>query len=214
MIRKSMFEVQMEMLGKVLSKVLMLKNAKDYTQAQIEINVAGKQIVGMDISRMTTLADASLLAWFTSEGALDTTRCITAATLLREQADVARQTGDEPLAVHSCLKALRLLVESLIQEERLRSEKYRTQITELGTALAETELPLPLQARLFAYFEAVGEYAKAEDTLYTLKDGGMPDWTAEATAFYARLLALPDAALEQGGLPRDEVEAAQAEITA
>jgi len=58
------------------------------------------------------------------------------------------------------------------------------------------------------HYEATGQFAKAEDALYSILDavGGDPEVVGFGRAFYERILRRSDAALLAGNLPRGEAE--------
>src|SRR6266699_3261118 len=70
------------------------------------------------------------------------------------------------------------------------------------------------QAAATRYRRALGLYADAEDALFEAIDDLPADTSLvdAGIAFYQRLLALQDADLETGGLPRDEVKSSLAEL--
>jgi CheY-like chemotaxis protein len=84
----------------------------------------------------------------------------------------------------------------------------------LAARAAALDLPSRQRMDLCRLQEAVGRYADAEDSLFEVIDGDPDDGAAvdQGIAFYQRLLAKEDADLEAGGLPRDEVRAALAEL--
>ncbi len=213
MLRKGYLERQIEGLSEVLAKVLRLKGANDVAGALTEVRGACKRLSGMDIDTMVALPDETLLSLFTSGyGGQGVARCLVAATLLREQAGLHENQGQEHIARRGREKALLLFLESLLREDELRTDEYRTYIEGLRSQLSDSPLSDAVQYRLFAYFEIFGDYGHAEDALYALREADYPDASAEAIAFYRRLLEKTDAALIAGGLPRDEVEEALADL--
>jgi hypothetical protein len=77
-------------------------------------------------------------------------------------------------------------------------------------------LPLETQARLMQHYERTGEFAKAEDALFQMLE--MEPENAPllelGISFYRRLESQSDARLNDGNLPRAEVEAGLADLNA
>lgn len=73
---------------------------------------------------------------------------------------------------------------------------------------------LNAQMNLVSFSELAGDFAAAEDALFRVLKlvGPEPRVLAHGRAMYGRLLALDDATLETGNLPRDEVEDSLAEL--
>ena len=73
--------------------------------------------------------------------------------------------------------------------------------------LRETPLPTRTQALLMQHYEHTGQFAKAEDALFTMLEAEPEnDAIAEfGIVFYQRLLAQTDAVLNGANLPRAEV---------
>ena len=215
MVRKGHLERQIEALGMVLAKLLGLKQTNDVAGAQAVIRDACRQLAGMNLDTVNSLNDEALLGLFTAGGALDAGKSVVVATLLGEQAELHEAQGRTAQAHAADRKALMLFAEALLYEDSLRTPEHQARIDALAARLPDDALPASLQHRLFRYHEATGNYARAEDTLFALRERIDDDSIRqEAAAFYRRLLALPDDALSAGGLPRDEVEEGLAEAEA
>jgi hypothetical protein len=212
MLRKGYIERLVEGLVLVLTRVLDLKEKQDYAGALSLLRTAGKNLSGMDIDTLPALSDKTLLTLFAANNVLDVARSVVVARLLGEQADIYEAQGRTDAAAVSRRKALVLFTELLMQEEDLRTNEYRARVDALIAGMRERELPPALHHRLFRYHEAVGEYARAEDALFALRESNYPDASAEAVSFYRRLLTKSDEALTAGGLPREEVEETLAEV--
>ena len=113
------------------------------------------------------------------------------------------------------LKALNLLLTMKLQDVDFEFPEFVPKIDLLRDQLRDTALPLQTLAALWRHYEAIGAYARAEDSLCALLEAE-PDnaaLVAEAKTFYERLLLQSDYALESGNLPRAEAEAGLAELT-
>jgi hypothetical protein len=104
----------------------------------------------------------------------------------------------------------------LLRDGAAELPEYVPRLEQLVEALRRESLPLEIQAALMQHYERVGEFAKAEDALFAMIEtepshDGLGEFGLQ---FYERLLRQPDATLEAGNLPRDEVQASMAELKA
>lgn len=213
MVRKSIVELQIEALSQVMARIMMLKRKGDRKGVQTELHVATQKLAGMDASAMLMLTDDSLIGLFTPEGGLDAGKCLVAAAILREGAEAYDEDGKPDTAVNARRKSLRLYLEALIHEEYFRTRDYPKDVEALLAEVEEKDgLSVSILRRLYRYHEAMGEYARAEDRLFELKETGYEGWQRDAEAFFKRLLELPDERLEEGGLSRAEVEEGLEEV--
>ena len=137
MLRKGYIDRQIEDLATGLAKVLRLKSVGDTTGALAEIRLAGKKLVGLDMETLITLPEPTLLSLFTAGGgAFDAGKCLAAATLLGERAEIEAAEGRSDAARAGFQKALVLLVEAVRREESLRTEERRAQIEALRARLS------------------------------------------------------------------------------
>jgi hypothetical protein len=81
-------------------------------------------------------------------------------------------------------------------------------VDSLATSLGGSALPVATQALLMRHYESAGQFAKAEDVLFSILDatGNAPAGLEFGAAFYDRILRQSDAALAGGNLPRPEAE--------
>ncbi|HET8986648.1 MAG TPA: DUF6483 family protein [Trueperaceae bacterium] len=113
------------------------------------------------------------------------------------------------------LRALDLILEAGIEE--LGEPDIPQRVERLRSAVAGEPRTAASWERLHRFLAASGAHAQAEDALFSwstaLADGGSDagdrawQYLADVSgSFYRALTELDDAALEEGGLPRDEVE--------
>src|SRR5205085_2693164 len=128
--------------------------------------------------------------------------------LLKNAGDIAAGQGRVEESTAAYLKGLHLLLEVLGREEVFETPEFVPKVEEFVTSLQNSPLPSQTLVSLMRHYERIGEFARAENNLYSLL-------TAEANAsavlefgidFYKRLLDLSDTTLAAGNLPRTEVE--------
>lgn len=195
-----------EQLGQFLTRILGLKEAKKFDAARMEIDRAGKILLGLDMSLIRVLTDEKIISLLQPTGSLDSGRCLLIAELLREEGEICKLQGKDDERYSCYSKSLSLFLEALAVNAHFRTQEYLAKIDLLIAYLKQTTLPAHIDEKLFRYFEMTGEYARAENLLFQLIEADHPGMLEEGIRFYQRLLAKTDSGLEQGNLPREEVE--------
>jgi hypothetical protein len=212
MLRKGYLNRQIEALAMTLARLMGLKESGELGPYAAGLRSASRELSGLDLEMVAALTDDSLLSVLTADGELDVARCVILAALLTRQGEIHEGEGRIWSAVARYRKSLTLLTEALLHDEQLQTREFIPQVEDLLARLSDEEMPTPLLHRLFRYQEAVGNFARAEDALYALREADYAGIDDEAAIFYRHLLTLPDEALEKGGLPRAEVEEALEEL--
>jgi len=200
----------------VLNRIEALKKGELWTAAGREIEEEMRKLVGTSAEEIARFTDTEMLAKLVEDEATQVIREKTAilSTLLKEAGDVAVAEGRTEQAGLLYLRGLHLLLDVLGQGEVWELPEFLPKIETFTAALTETELPLATHARLMQHYERSGEFAKAEDELFAII-GLAPDSAGLrefGTSFYERLRAHTDRELEEGNLPRREIENGFAEF--
>jgi tetratricopeptide (TPR) repeat protein len=107
-------------------------------------------------------------------------------------------------------------IAGLVKTDRYQEAcaKIDRALEDLADRLGKSSRSARVDATLALFYEQAGQFAKAEDALFSLIEAapGNTDALAMGAAFYGRLLRLDDGQLAAGGLPREEVEAGLAEL--
>ena len=106
------------------------------------------------------------------------------------------------------------MLDTLAHEEVFDCPEFVPRVQIFVQALGDALLPLSTQARLMQHYETIGDFAKAEEALFSMLEAE-PANTALlelGIGFFERLRSLSDASLEAGNLPRLEVESELAEL--
>lgn len=128
--------------------------------------------------------------------------------ILTESAELAATEGRQEAMTVAYLKALNLLLETVVGSEPVELLEFTPRIEGVLDALGRVPLPPETLIVLMQYFEQQDEYGKAEDQLFQLCEN-CPNKGALrelGESFYRRMSGKPDSILAGGGLPRDEVE--------
>src|SRR6266511_2008230 len=163
---------QIEQAARVLAAIMRKALGGEPDQALGMFDQAYQPLLGVSQRVVSTLTDEQLISLLTSGSMPDLRRVASVLEVVKSEADVHTQAGNQQAA----------------------ATRYRRALTLAGYL--------------------AGRYADAEDALFEAiddlpADTGLVD---AGIAFYQRLLALQDADLETGGLPREEVKSSLAEL--
>jgi tetratricopeptide (TPR) repeat protein len=202
---------QVEMAAQMLARILGLASQGRGDQAIGLFDQAYQPLVGMSGRVVAALTEEQLLTLLTSGSSPDARRVAVAMELLVVEGDLHDQAGRAADAAARYRRALGLAAYLAGHTTSLPDPALAERLAARAAAL---DLPSRQRMDLCRLQEAVGRYADAEDSLFEVIDGDPDDGAAvdQGIAFYQRLLAKEDADLEAGGLPRDEVRAALAEL--
>ncbi len=211
MITRDYFMRMIHQLAQVIAKVLKINEAKQYDNALEEIQLSSKQLLGMDLRLLTSLSETEFIRLLSLGERFDVEKCVVTAELLRLIGEVREQQADENGSYCSYTTSLSLFLELLFRESEALPKAYFDEIDVLISKLSTYELSSDLLQKLFRFYGIVGRYDVAENVLFDLVQRD-PGFGAEGVKFYERLRMKSDKELEQGNLPRNEIEAGLAEL--
>lgn len=199
------------MLGRSLARILFFKETKSFDAALLEVDNTGLSLLGLNTDTLERLPTSGLKDILGSDPALLQSKLYTAGVLLKEKAEILDSMGKEGENAGMYMKSLRLMTEHIKGVEELDGKRGIATVDAVINRLNEYELPSDLKRRLVEYFEYSGRYDKSEDLIFEMVEDD-PGFVPEGISFYERLLAKSDAELENGRLPRSEVEDALDEL--
>ena len=192
----------------VLLKIIGLKKAGDYPEAQQAIDQALETLLGLKADLIKQLDDESLLKTLTLDGKLDFARLALVADLFKEDGDISAAQGRVSESRESYLRSLIYHLETGFDETTAPDDDLTIKIKALVQILGLQTLPDETLWTLFCYYELAGNIPEADDAI--LKLAGRPnlqtDIQPELVAFYERLLEKPDAVLATSGMTREELK--------
>jgi hypothetical protein len=214
-----------EEFGQALAYVIGLRGAGKHQEARIELDQTLGRLIGFDLRAIAEMPLEKLLATVRFSLSTRATQEEMAgllsllSDLVREGANMVDQSGDDALRDALRLRALQLKLAGVVEnDDATRATRAAPDLDTLVEQLADYELPLGTKDQLWRVYELAGAYANAENWLFDLlEDERMQDGHVarkRGLAFYERILALPDAALDAAGLPRAEAEAGLADLRA
>ena len=199
-------------MAEVLPRLAVLKKEQRYKEAIDEINETVRTELGFSPRFVKGVTDGDLLGMFRS-GLLTPEQAAALAKLLKERADINFALGERNNWQIRTVKALTLYIEAFDKTQESAFRGYYSDIDELVANLGDRALPDATRRKLFAYYEVVHKYSKAEDLLFeTLEASPSAEWVDAGRQFYERLAAKSDAELTAGNLPREELQESRAEL--
>lgn len=220
--------------GQVIAHIAGLRRQGQYPLALLACDEAMRNALGVSSEEAAGRSEREILALIRFADRDGSWRELAAyvAGVLHAEACIYEAQGDEQFVPPRALLALQLLVECqlaagaaapaasptfspLLAEASVGDlPDYAPPRAHLLELLHGYTIPARTRAALFTLYEREGSYARAEDALFDLlaEAPGDPKLRSSGIAFYERILAHPDAALDAGGLPRPEAEAALAEL--
>jgi Family of unknown function (DUF6483) len=217
MIRRDYILRMIEEFAKAIARIRGLKADQSLAEALLLTEEEFKRISGLDSESVLRLSETELLARLIQSDSEHSVReqMLFLTTLLRETGDiaVAQERLEDGRACY--LKGLHLLLDSLARGEAADFPEFVPKVDEFMAALADSELPIQTSALLMEHYERTGQFARAEDVLFAILDAE-PDNSAAVDfgiSFYERLRRQSDVRLDEGNLPRPEVEAGLKELS-
>jgi hypothetical protein len=204
MIERDYFMRMINILTRMIARILLLKNRMEFPEALQDIKTTSKTLLGVDEDLLRRLSPAQIMQLFGSDLTVAVPKSYVAAILFKEEAEIRALMGEEDEPARLYLRSLTLLLDVYEWANEPIEPDHGKVIEEALEKLQSYTLPADLLEKLFHYRERIGQYDKAENVLYDILDV-MPEFKTEGMRFYERLLAKKDEDLAQGGLPRDEV---------
>lgn len=217
MFRRDYVLKMIEEFAEALARIRALKKARDLGQAWLLTEEEFKRITGIDSEALLKLSETELLARLIetepSHAVREKTFFLT--TLLKEAGDIAAAEGRAEESRECYLKGLHLLLDSLARGDAFEQPEFVPKVDLFVEAL-DGEVPAQTSALLMQHYETTGQFGKAEDAFFAILDEDLNNEMALnfGIAFYERLLGRKDTQLEDGNLPRAEVESGLEELRA
>ena len=213
MLRRDYVLRMIEEFVRALAKITIQKEQRLWNDAEVSLEEESKRLTGCDLKTLSTLSDTELLAHLLHTGDFlpQSEKTFMLSRVLIESAEIAEAKAgpDENGTIRAFrLQALHLLLPLILRTNASEWPEFVPSIDMLLTRLADAPLPLQTNALLMQHFERSGQFAKAEDALFSLFElsPDNPALLQMGISFYHRLLEQTDTALDTGNLPRTEVQ--------
>jgi len=211
MLRRDYILAMIQQAAEALARIDRFKKDRQCGIARQNVDAELEKLVGVNARTVSQLSETELLARvIRGESTLAVKeKTLFVSALLKEAGDVAVQEDKLEEGRGCYLKGLQLLLDALSEPDVREFPEFTPEVEMFALALADEPLPLRTAGALMQHYERTGQFAKAEDTLYSMVEvqPENPDLLDFGITFYKRLLTKSDDALTVGNLPRDEVEA-------
>jgi len=193
----------------VLTQILYYREAGQYQEAQILINLSLEQLLGVRPDLLKQMDDASVLHLLTTQGELVPDRLAMVADFYKVEADLLADQNQNREALQDYQRALTFYLNISLVERDQGSSEFDHKIDDLYQMLSGHDLPTNALYQLFDYYEKRGDYARVEDQISGLlnKNDQMLEILPGIITYYATRLEMSDQDLMAGGISRAEVEA-------
>jgi tetratricopeptide (TPR) repeat protein len=192
-----------------IARIVFQIENRQFEQARQTMEQAFRSLVGLNANSIHTFSVKDLIAFMAPGGVPDLGKGIVLSDLLKEEGTLYFAQNEPEQAHRSYVKAMDLLLELWLIDDRNMKEIYISRIKQLITKLDTGDKSYAVNNKLMAYYELSGRYAKAEDTLYRLREyrPGDEELLEKGMQLYARLLQMNHEDLIAGNLPIAEVQA-------
>ena len=218
MIRRDYILRMLEEFFEVLSRIRALQKDQKWNEASQLLDTQFEKLVKAGAPAIAQMTETELLARLLEGEPTLVVRekTLILATLLKEAGDSASAQEHSELGRSCYVRGLNLLLGVLSREEVSECPAFVPRVEGFLSALGASPLPLSTQAMLMQHYERIGEFAKAEDALFTMLEEQPDnlDLLNFGITFYRRLQSQSDTALTDGNLPRPEVEAGLTQLAA
>lgn len=197
-----------QQLSGFVTGLLQLRRSGRTSEALHQIEDAYGRFTGLSATLVHAISEDDLIQLLRARGGVDPDRAWALAELMREEALVYDQLGNEGEATPRFLKSLRLYLEVLDVIEEMPGVLNVDGLEEVAERIADLELTPTTRLKLVDYYTGTARFDRAENiVLWNVEASAeSPAAANEAIAFYDGLLRYADVDLEEGGLSREEVE--------
>jgi len=209
MIQQDYIMRMIEQLVQVLAKLLFNKEAKNYDEALKEIENASKSIVGLDFKLLEELSayDIKSLLALTKNDSTVNVKLIIIAKLIKEKTEILKLTSpDNPNFISNYQKAISLYLDGILNNKNIEIDlsRFYQDVKELENIL-EGEINSDTRIKFFKFYEHLGEYTKAENELFKLREMNYPDIEKVGARFFKKLEKLSEDDLQKGNFSKEDV---------
>jgi hypothetical protein len=212
MLRKDYIMRMVEQIGRAVAEIVLRRKAKETAEVERLMEQASTEYLGLAFEFLKSQPVGQLKMLFALDGELDVGKCIVAGELFGQAAAQLQGSGDSAQAAAMLMKSQDLYIEAYrVLPDRERGI-YAQKIVAMLERLPDREVSDQARLKFVDVYEAAGKFDSAEDLLFELVEEGVAGALELGLRLYDRLLRRKDEELEQGGLPREEVEQSLREL--
>lgn len=191
-----------------LLRAIGLRKEGQYSLAHQTIDQALENLTGIRANLLLQMEDRSIIELLTTQDNLDIERALLIADLYLEQAEIYLLQNQREPACFCTVRALTLYLEAGLEPTNENGIAIQEKIEHITEILENCSVPIEIRFSLFSYYETMGKFAKADQTMRRLIETGQypQEFRQEYKKFLLRLLNISSLTLENGGFSRDKVE--------
>lgn len=202
-----------EQLSQVMARLLMLKSLEERQEALVLLEEFYGKLRLPPARLLLRMPDPELLALISTNGQPDLDKAVGLGMLLKEEGRVHESMEQYGESGERFRKALYLFLTAERLGADMPGADCRGLIEETRELLRPYFIPEHTLLLLLDYYTSAGQYALAEDALFELLEQEVsPAGRQAGERFYRMLQEVPDKSLEEGRLPRHELEQGRADL--
>lgn len=202
-----------EQLSQVMARLLLLKSLEERQEALLLLEEFYGKLRLPPARLLLRMSDSELLSLISTNGQPDLDKAVGLGMLLKEEGRVHESMEEYGESGERFRKALYLFLSAEHLGANMPGADCRDLIDETRELLRPYSIPEHTLLLLLDYYTGAGQYALAEDVLFELLEQDVSLAGREAgERFYRMLQEVPDESLEEGRLPRDEVEQGRSDM--
>jgi len=157
MIRRDYLIRLIEQFAEALSRILKLKESKNYKEALSLIGQTYEELLGFDSLFINSFSTEDLISIIAIDGVPDVNKCIIIATLLKEEGNVYEAQNQADISYQRYLKSLDIFLRGLLSEGEIMLDYHSYELEKIVDKLGKENLPKDIGDRLSKYYEKIDE---------------------------------------------------------
>ncbi|MDP4087828.1 MAG: DUF6483 family protein [Bacillota bacterium] len=208
MIKNDLLAIKMKQLSEIITKVLSFNEDNNFGESHLVINEAYRQLIGLNSDLVEKLPYEDTVNLISAYESAEVVKLIILAELFKLSSDLNYLEENSEKGLSNAYKSLNVYRKALELDNETTIEICEDNIDKIVERVRDYEIPLEGMLAIFKYEEAVGRFDKAEDMFFEILDSTeeKSELIQEGINFYNRLLGKTEEELEEGNLPKDEVE--------
>ncbi len=157
MIRRDYLMRLIEQFTEALSRILKLKNGKDYKKALSLIGETYEELLGFDSLFVNSFSTDDLIPIISIDRVPDVNKCIIIATLLKEEGEVYEAQNQPDISRMRYLKSLDIFLRGFLSEGEIKMDTSSYDLEKVVEKLGKKNLTLEIKKRLSKYYEKINK---------------------------------------------------------
>ena len=155
MIRRDYLMRLIEQFAEALSKLLKLKESKNYEEALSLVGQTYEKLLGFDSLFVNSFSTDDLISIIATDGVPDVNKCIIIATLLKEEGEVYEAQNQKNISRMRFLKSLDIFLRGLLSEGEIKMDISPYEVEKIVEKLGKKNLTPEIKKRLSKYYEKI-----------------------------------------------------------